>query len=73
MNPHTHLTLWSLGGLIFKAYGLVYHSTLDWRVIKKKKIWNLAPAHFSRSVSSVGQLGGGMGLAKRRLLSTETR
>ena len=25
------------GGLVFKAHGLVYHSTLGWRVIKKKK------------------------------------
>jgi len=24
------------GGLVFKAHGLVYHSTLGWRVIKKK-------------------------------------
>ena len=25
------------GGLVFKAHRLVYHSTLSWRVIKKKK------------------------------------
>jgi len=25
------------GGLIVKAHRLVYHSTLGWRVIKKKK------------------------------------
>ena len=25
------------GGLVFKAHRLVYHSTLAWRVIKKKK------------------------------------
>ena len=25
------------GGLIFKAHRLVYHSTLGWRVIKKKE------------------------------------
>jgi len=25
------------GGLVFKAHRLVYHSTLGWRVIKKKK------------------------------------
>ena len=25
------------GGLVFKAYRLVYHSTLGWRVTKKKK------------------------------------
>jgi len=24
-------------GLVFKAHRLVYHSTLGWRVIKKKK------------------------------------
>ena len=23
-------------GLVFEAHGLLYHSTLDWRVIKKK-------------------------------------
>ena len=26
------------GGLVFKAHRLVYHSTLGWRVIKKKKM-----------------------------------
>jgi len=26
------------GGLVFKAHRLVYHSTLGWRVIKKKKL-----------------------------------
>ena len=25
------------GGLVFKAHGLVYHSTLGWRVIKKRR------------------------------------
>jgi len=25
------------GGLVFKAHRIVYHSTLGWRVIKKKK------------------------------------
>jgi len=25
------------GGLVLKAQRLVYHSTLDWRVIKKKR------------------------------------
>ena len=25
------------GGLVFKAHRLLYHSTLGWRVIKKKK------------------------------------
>jgi len=25
------------GGLVFKAHRLAYHSTLGWRVIKKKK------------------------------------
>ena len=25
------------GGLVFKAHRFVYHSTLGWRVIKKKK------------------------------------
>ena len=25
------------GGLVFKAHRLVYHSTLGWRVLKKKK------------------------------------
>ena len=25
------------GGLVFKAHRLVYHSTLGWRVIKKKR------------------------------------
>ena len=25
------------GGLVFKAHRLVYHPTLGWRVIKKKK------------------------------------
>ena len=25
------------GGLVFKAHRLVYHSTLGWRVVKKKK------------------------------------
>ena len=30
------------GGLVFKAHRLLYHSTLGWRVIKKKKkIWGL--------------------------------
>jgi len=31
------------GGLVFKAHRLVHHSTLGWRVIKKKKItvWGL--------------------------------
>jgi len=31
------------GGLVFKAHRLVYHSTLGWRVIKKKKSlkWNM--------------------------------
>ena len=28
---------WFRGGLVFKAHRLVYHSTLGWRVIKKKK------------------------------------
>ena len=28
---------WFRGGLVFKAHRLVYHSTLDLRVIKKKK------------------------------------
>jgi len=27
------------GGLVFKAHRLVYHSTLGWRVIKKKKVY----------------------------------
>jgi len=27
-----------LGGLVFKAHGLLYHSTLGLRVIKKKKM-----------------------------------
>ena len=27
-----------VGGFVFKAHRLVYHSTLGWRVIKKKKI-----------------------------------
>ena len=27
----------SRGGLVFKAHRLLYHSTLGWRVIKKKK------------------------------------
>jgi len=28
------------GGLVFKAHRLLYHSTLGWRVIKKKmKAW----------------------------------
>ena len=31
------------GGLVFKAHRLVYHSTLGWRVIKKKKIGILLP------------------------------
>ena len=26
------------GGLVLKAHRLLYHSTLDWRVIKKKKV-----------------------------------
>ena len=26
------------GGLVFKAHRLLYHLTLGWRVIKKKKI-----------------------------------
>ena len=26
------------GGLVFKAHRLVYHSTLGWRVIKKKEV-----------------------------------
>ena len=26
------------GGLVFKAHGLAYHSTLGWRVIKKKEV-----------------------------------
>ena len=30
-------------GLVFKAHRLLYHSTLDWRVIKKEKYLN-APA-----------------------------
>ena len=25
------------GGLVFKAHRLVYHSTLGWRIIKKKE------------------------------------
>ena len=28
---------WFRGGLVFKAHSLVYHSTLGWRVSKKKK------------------------------------
>jgi len=28
---------WFRGGLVFKAHRLVYHSSLGWRVIKKKK------------------------------------
>jgi len=32
------------GGLVFKAHRLLHHSTLDLRVIKKKKkVWSLAP------------------------------
>ena len=27
----------TLGGLVYKAHRLVYHSTLGWRVIKQKK------------------------------------
>jgi len=30
------LTIRFRGGLVFKAHRLVYHSTLGWRVIKKK-------------------------------------
>ena len=26
------------GGLLFEAHRLVYHSTIGWRVIKKKKV-----------------------------------
>ena len=26
------------GGLVFKAHRLVHHSTLGWRIIKKKKV-----------------------------------
>jgi len=31
------LRVWFRGGLVFKAHRLVYHSTLGWRVIKKKR------------------------------------
>ena len=35
------------GGLVFKAHRLVHHSTLGWRVMKKKKEWRAAhqPSH----------------------------
>ena len=33
------------GGLVFKAHRLAYHSTLGWRVIKKKKRALLALPH----------------------------
>ena len=39
------------GGLVFKAHRLVYHSTLGWRVIKKKT----APAH-ARQPSALDQI-----------------
>ena len=32
------------GGLVFKAHRLLYHSTLGWRVIKKKKRLLCKPA-----------------------------
>ena len=28
---------WFRGGLVFKAYRLVYHSTIGWRVMKKQR------------------------------------
>jgi len=37
------------GGLVFKAHRLVYHSTLGWRVIKKKK--NMAKAKNARAMA----------------------
>ena len=33
------------GGFVFKAHRLVYHSTLGWRVIKKKKKTTLVKRH----------------------------
>ena len=30
------------GGLVFKAHRLLYHSTLGWRVVEKKKEGTLA-------------------------------
>ena len=41
------------GGLVFEAHGLAYHTTLGWRVIKKKK------KKGSGSGSKTGGLGGG--------------
>jgi len=39
LAPHEETTL----GLVFKAHRLVYHSTLGWRAIKKKKKTTLDP------------------------------
>ena len=50
------------GGLVFKAHGLSYHSTLGVRVIKqKKKVWHLAedavlPVEVRRRVNADGKL-----------------
>ena len=33
--------------LVFKAHGLVYHSTLGWRVITKKKKYSTSPVRDS--------------------------
>ena len=36
---HRRNVKWFRGGLVFKAHRLLYHSTLGWGVIKKKKKW----------------------------------
>jgi len=40
------------GGLIFKAHRLLYHSTLGWRVIKKKK-GAISDLHLRRQTAHV--------------------
>ena len=43
------------GGLVFKAHRLLYHSTLGWRVIKKKQ---KKPDVYQRGIRAVRLPGG---------------
>jgi len=65
---HTHLPAnWSnvkrfRGGLVFKAHRLVYHSTLGWRVIKKKKTISQSASRQYQSVPARKNMANSKGL-----------
>ena len=42
---------WFRGGLVFKSHGLLYHSTLGLRVIKKKRKMHGVPEAPNRKVT----------------------